>query len=545
MFFHGYSPIFAIFLFLSIPQLHAKDSLAPDETLKSPQTLVSSNGTFALGFFTPQNSTNQYLGIWYNEVPVMEVVWVANRENPINDSSGWLRISKNGNLQVLNGKNQTLWNSSTPNVSSTPSSKAQILDSGDFVLLESTSSAIIWQSSYHPTDTLLPNLKLTVTSKNRDDAKGVLKAWKSPSDPSVGRFSCGSDSFLLPQLIVFDGDRKHWRSGPWNGNIFIGIQFDFVDTINAGLVVSTDKQRSISVEFSYPNQTLLTTYKITHDGVFTQPLWNAGEKTWEVTWHAPSTQCDVYGTCGAFGSCNTLRNPICSCLEGFVPKNEEEWANGNWSSGCVRRTQLQCQGDGFLKLSTMKVPDFADWALEVNKDECGSHCLKNCSCVAYAYDSGVGCMTWTRSLIDVQEFKTSGVDLYLRLASSELGSKSNKRRVIDVAVSVSVSAVAVVAWKLWNEGEIVRLIDQTILDPTVEQEILRCLHVGLLCVQEFAFDRPVTATVIAMLNGEIEDLPMPKQPGFTLRQKITSHNTSSSDHPNSINYVSITEVSGR
>ena len=76
--------------------------------------------------------------------------------------------------------------------------------------------------------------------------------------------------------------------------------------------------------------------------------------------------------------------------------------------------------DGFLKLNVMKVPNFADLshALEAN---CRQQCLENCSCLAYAYDPGIGCMSWTGSLIDAQKFSSAGVDLCIRLAYSDLG----------------------------------------------------------------------------------------------------------------------------
>ena len=48
-------------------------------------------------------------------------------------------------------------------------------------------------------------------------------------------------------------------------------------------------------------------------------------------------------------------------------------------------------------------------------------CLENCSCIAYAYDTGTACLPWTRSLIDAQKFSSGGVDLYMRVAFTELG----------------------------------------------------------------------------------------------------------------------------
>jgi len=76
--------------------------------------VVSSNGAFKLAFFSPSNSTGRYVGIWYANVPTprMDIVWVANRNNPIIDPSGGvIRISEDVNLQVLNGENKTIWSS--------------------------------------------------------------------------------------------------------------------------------------------------------------------------------------------------------------------------------------------------------------------------------------------------------------------------------------------------------------------------------------------------------------------------------------------------
>ncbi|KAM1411429.1 hypothetical protein COP1_024123 [Malus domestica] len=75
------------------------DTLAPEESLGADQTLISYRGTFALGFFSPENSKNFFLGIWYNTIPKNLKVWVANRGSPL-DSPGVLTLSADGNLVV-------------------------------------------------------------------------------------------------------------------------------------------------------------------------------------------------------------------------------------------------------------------------------------------------------------------------------------------------------------------------------------------------------------------------------------------------------------
>ncbi|KAF8411260.1 hypothetical protein HHK36_003807 [Tetracentron sinense] len=84
------------------------------------------------------------------------------------------------------------------------------------------------------------------------------------------------------------------------------------------------------------------------------------------------------------------------------------------------------------------------------------------------------------------------------------------------------------AWKLWNEDNILDLVDSTICDPCFQTEVLRCIHVGLLCVQEFPKDRPTVSTILSMLSSEIATLPTPKQPAFTAR--LISSTTDSSPH---------------
>ena len=79
---------------------------------------------------------------------------------------------------------------------------------------------------------------------------------------------------------------------------------------------------------------------------------------------------------------------------------------------------MQCV---LLKLMMMKVPDFEEWS-PTQEDDCRQQCLQNFSCIAYAFDSGTGCMTWTRSLIDTQKLSYgTGVDLHIRVAHLELG----------------------------------------------------------------------------------------------------------------------------
>ncbi|KAM7525168.1 hypothetical protein LguiA_015070 [Lonicera macranthoides] len=396
------------------------DTITSTQFIKDPETIVSNGSAFKLGFFAPPNTTNRYVGILYN-IPITTPIWIANKDMHLNDSNGTITISEDGNLVVLDGQNQIIWSS---NVSSTAkSSIAQLLDTGNLVLRDTLTGQILWESFENPLDSFLQRMELS-------DGKNRLTSWKSNTDPSAGTFSAGIDASNIPQVIVWNNSKPYWRSGPWNGQTFIGIPN--MDSIYLnGFSLVDNREGSAYLTFVYGNESIITYFRLNSEGRLVQNYWFDGKEDWEVTWAVPEDECDVYGKCGPFGSCRWEGEPICTCLKGFEPKNFEEWNRKIFTNGCARRVPLQCErnstikegkGDGFLKLSTVKVPDFGQWSSA--DDNCGSACLSNCSCLAYSYYSGIGCMHWHSSLIDIQRFSGSGgVDLHIRVAYSELGTK--------------------------------------------------------------------------------------------------------------------------
>ncbi|KAG6755863.1 hypothetical protein POTOM_039271 [Populus tomentosa] len=72
------------------------------------------------------------------------------------------------------------------------------------------------------------------------------------------------------------------------------------------------------------------------------------------------------------------------------------------------------------------------------------------------------------------------------------------------------------AWKLWSNGRGLELMDPMLEKSSVATEVLRCIHIGLLCVQEDPADRPTMSSVLHMLASDAITLPIPKQPGFSI-----------------------------
>ena len=113
------------------------------------------------------------------------------------------------------------------------------------------------------------------------------------------------------------------------------------------------------------------------------------------------------------------------------------------------------------------------------------------------------------------------------------------------------------AWKNWKHGIVSNLADP-ILEAGSTTEIMRCIHIGLLCVQENVADRPTMASIVLMLNGYSITLPIPSQLAFFMNSgtksniclqwehdsRVTESNQSkSSSVQASLNEASITELS--
>ncbi|PQP99965.1 hypothetical protein Pyn_06219 [Prunus yedoensis var. nudiflora] len=130
-----------------------------------------------------------------------KVVWVANRNNPLTGLYGNLTISNNGNLVLLNQNGSSIWSSNISRISKSP--VVQLLDSGNLVLrdnVSTSSGSYLWQSLDYPSDTLLPDMKISWNINTCSER--YLTSWKSTDDPSTGNFSYKIDMKGLPQLVV-------------------------------------------------------------------------------------------------------------------------------------------------------------------------------------------------------------------------------------------------------------------------------------------------------------------------------------------------------
>ncbi|XP_019106725.2 cysteine-rich receptor-like protein kinase 10 isoform X2 [Beta vulgaris subsp. vulgaris] len=110
------------------------------------------------------------------------------------------------------------------------------------------------------------------------------------------------------------------------------------------------------------------------------------------------------------------------------------------------------------------------------------------------------------------------------------------------------------AWKLWRDGKPLEFVDPIIKDSCSSNEVLRCMLLGLLCVQDDMDDRPTMATALLMLDTHSVTPPMPKEPAYFVRSArepdilltdIASDQFTSKSANFSVNDISVTEVHPR
>ncbi|XP_057463471.1 G-type lectin S-receptor-like serine/threonine-protein kinase B120 isoform X1 [Actinidia eriantha] len=441
---------------------NASNNITQGQLIRDGEKIISSGKKFVLGFFSPGNSTQRYVGIWYYGIPEQSV-WVANRGNPVSCKNGILAFGNNGNLKVFDGNRKSVWSS---NASSVPRNvTAVLLDTGNLVLYNSDSvgdpNNALWQSFDYPTDTYLPDMNVSMNVYEGENR--VFTSWKSASDPSIGQYSMGVDPRGSPQIVIWDGLHRHWRSGHWNGIIFTGIP-----TMRAiylyGFKLFNKGNGSLYFTYTLSNTSDLMRFRLGWDGREEQLRWDQDTSNWSIVQLQPDNECELYNKCGNFGKCSVEESTLCSCIEGFVPKYVDEWGRGNWSGGCVRRTQLDCEtnssgngvvggggGDVFVKVEGVKLPDFADLAVAQNSDDCEENCSKNCSCHAYAFASGINCMVWSGDLVDIHHFVEGGNDLYIRVADADLGNKRKISKLVIIILAVmGIFIISVAIWLLWR-----------------------------------------------------------------------------------------------
>ncbi|KAK7310827.1 hypothetical protein RJT34_08580 [Clitoria ternatea] len=384
-------------------------------------TLVSSNRDFSAGFF--QVGDNAFcFSVWFTRSKQPTVIWIANRDAPVNGKSSKLSLLRNGNLVLIDAARTLIWATATLSSSQL---HLKLTNNGNLVLAAATSQpTVVWQSFNSPTDTLLPGQPVT--------EQASLVSSRSTTNFSSGFYKFYFDNDNVLRLLYKGPNLSsvYWPA-PWKLAIDQGRSTYNVTKIavldSFGSFTSSDGFHFLSVD--YPRK-IYRRLKIDPDGNLRVYSFNEEEKNWEVSWQVIPEPCAVHGICGANSMCTVdpFLGRTCFCLQGFKVKNPNDWSQGcepefNSDFSCNRKESM-----GFLHLPTTELFGYDLNVTRVSSlEECQNLCLDlcdGCRGVQFKFNevSTYNCYPKTM-LLNGRDTPNFDGEVYLKLPKAILNSK--------------------------------------------------------------------------------------------------------------------------
>ncbi|WJX81750.1 hypothetical protein P8452_64595 [Trifolium repens] len=300
--------------------------------------IVSSNGIFSAGFY--QIGENAFsFAIWFTELKNQShnpanIVWMANREQPVNGKKSKLLLLNTGNILLLDAGQHITWSSNT---ASNAPLELYLKEDGNLVLRELQGTIILWQSYDFPTNTLLPNQSLArhtnlVSSRSQSNhSSGFYKLFFD--DNNILRLDYDgldvSSTYWPPSWIL------PWQAGRSNYNSTRIAVLDYL-----GKFISSDNYIFSTYDYGIDMQRRLT---LDFDGNIRVYSRTNMSDNWYVSWQVIIDTCIIHGICGPNSTCSydPKNGKKCSCLPGYKMKNHSDW-----SYGCEPMFDFTCNKKG-------------------------------------------------------------------------------------------------------------------------------------------------------------------------------------------------------
>ncbi|PWA95198.1 G-type lectin S-receptor-like serine/threonine-protein kinase [Artemisia annua] len=414
----------------------AKDSITTGESINDGfNYLESPQKKFQMGFFPHEitSEVRRYVGIWYTMDP-KTVVWVANRDKPVLDSTGVFTVKEDGNAVVVNKNGIGYFSTMTP-TEGAPLRVLKLQDTGNAVLMDVASGNTLWESFKTPTDTFLPGMKM--------DGDIKLTSWKTVDDPGSGNYEFQTEPGTNRYSILNGSTTYLWKSGNMSRDSFDENQiyskaFNLLSnsTTQNRTKIFTRKNGTKIVLNGTQSETYMviepySRFVMSYLGNIQFFSWPKSKSKWVLDWQEPKDKCSVYRVCGPFGMCTQNNGSLCSCMAGF-----ERISPVDTTAGCKRTSEI-CQRsttkDTFLNVTNISMDD-TTLPLYPAKNEsvCMKKCLDDCHCQAYSFrsqneggirdegrDAKQGCWFWNSEPNNLKESGSHTISFRISESSKE------------------------------------------------------------------------------------------------------------------------------
>jgi len=187
------------------------DSMKLGDKLNASTTsmLCSKQDRYCMSFNqTTQSENLTYLSIFAKGTTW--VVWIANRNQPVDKNSAVLSLDYSGVLKIQSKMGEPIILYASPQPFNNSTIVATLLDTGNFVLKDIQKNIVLWQSFDHPTDSWLPEMKLGVNRKTGENWS--LVSYISASIPASGPFTLEWEP-TRKELVIKRREKAYWTSG--------------------------------------------------------------------------------------------------------------------------------------------------------------------------------------------------------------------------------------------------------------------------------------------------------------------------------------------
>ncbi|CAN4103167.1 unnamed protein product [Withania somnifera] len=326
-------------------------------------------------FIVQTNSASQ---ITSPAIGFPQVVWSANRNNPVKINST-LQLTAKGDLVLRDADGTLVWSTKTAGKSV---AGLTLTDEGNLVLFNSK-KATVWQSFDHPTDALVPGqklisgMKLTASVSRTNWTKG-------------GLFSLSATDNGLVAFVESNPPQKYFEAS--TGGLDPSGGSNYVRYLNGSLTLFTHSSATTEwILVSITPASSAQYMKLESNGHLKVYEWQSrGWREVDDLLTSFRGECNYPMVCGRYGICTMGQ---CSCPTSSNSTTYFRPINVRLPNlGCSEVTKLTCNKSTKQRLLEVEDADYFAFNADLSDTDvntCKAACLKNCSCKAAFFRSGL------------------------------------------------------------------------------------------------------------------------------------------------------------